>query len=659
MNLTGKSIPALFSLFMASCAYAGSFHPEEGPHLSGPLIQSINMDRSHYDEGNIARLFIHLNNRTGGNFSGSITATVTGRGRQVRTPIVRSVDALPQGQEMTVELDVPTTPMSSYQGYHVVLDATSSGRLIDEQATAIDFSPDWWTYPRQCWLVGAFSDWGEWKPEVIYGTSPEKNVSSLNAYHCNNLQFYNLLYRWHQPWSNEERYVNGDGETVEKPLMRRAMATAKALHMGSFFYFPLYAANIGIKPAVMEDGSGASISWGLFTNQCGLNGGTCSTADMKKFYANIGYMNPNNTEWQYYWAQQANKIIHEFGFDGIFIDTYGGISEALYDAQGRQVDFSHAYSSFITTVTGLTNAPMTLNPAGSWNEQDLVQSRREVFHFNERWNNPSDVGNFGDFWTRAQQIQSWASSRPHGIGMDWDLGMNKGPMQDKNCAINGGARYCTFNLPGVLYQEAAIMATGAHHDWIVDGQQSQGDGARFISNDDYPIGNMLPLPAGMAQAEYDYQSFGVAYEKLLRRDVRAPSLPAASITSGGSGSTTAQAGKIWLLQTTRPGFDMLHLLNYQQMNSASFNDVNDNAANAAAPQTTGPLSVKMYVTSGSALGWLFWASPDVRHGAPQTISYSPGQDSNGTYITFTLPSLSYWDMVWLENNVASSDYAVP
>jgi len=67
----------------------------------------------------------------------------------------------------------------------------------------------------------------------------------------------------------------------------------------------------------------------------------------------------------------------------------------------------------------------------------------------------------------------------------------------------------------------------------------------------------------------------------------------------------------------------------------------------------------MYYTSGGTLGDLYTASPDVNHGAPVKLSYATGSDSSGSYITFTLPSLKFWDMVWLENGAASSDYGTP
>lgn len=641
---------AIFLGFLA----AAPLTAHADPHLSGPLIQSINTDFSRYRGGEQIRMLVTLSNSTGAPFTGTVTGTVSGRGVQVGQPVSVAVTALPAGGLITTELRFPSS-RTNWQGYLVTLVAADqNGHQLDQESGAFDLSTDWWTYPRQCWVVGTYTDWGGWKPN-LFGT-PQQDLQSLNAYHCNNLQFYNMLYRWHKPWTDTLSWVNGDGQTISTDLIKRHISAAKTLRMGTLMYMPIYAANYGVSPGFTRDGSGAQLSWGMFTKACGSS---CTVSDLLKFNDKIAYMDPNNKDWQAYWGQQAELMRQHLGFDGMFIDTFGTINTALWNWEASRIIMDTTYSTFLKTVQGYVNGPMVLNPAGSYNEQDLVQSGRETYHFVERWNNPSDIGNFGDFLTKARQVWGLANRTPNNIGLDWDMGLNKTLGASKSCSINGGPIACTFNTPGVLYQEAAMLATGAHHAWIVDGQQNSGDGARFISNDDFPIGNMLSPKPDMVQGEYDYQTFGVAYEKLLRLNISASAAADPSITSGATGSTTAAAGKVWLFQNHRSGFDILHLLNYQQMSATSFSDVNDNAANAAAPTATGALQVKMYYTSGATLGGLYTASPDVNHGAPVKLTYAAGSDASGGFITFTLPSLKYWGMVWLENGVAGSDYATP
>lgn len=647
-----------FKLLFSSLFLFGGAAYAAVPTLSSNIIQGINTDKAFYQVNDEAHVSVYLNNKTGASFSGNITATVYGRGVQVGEPINASISAIAAGASSNVLLRIPVSQQANYQGYLVKIVVTnSSGTQIDQQSTAIDESPDWWTYPRQCWFAGAFTNWGGWNPSTIYG-DPESDVDGLNAMKCNNIQVYNVLYRWHQPYPGDETYTNGDGEDISVNLLREAIASAKKRDMGTLMYMPIYSANKGIAPTFQNDGSGVSLDWAAFTNDCGSTS-SCTVSDVwDDTFSNIAIMNGNNTNWQEYWARQAKNWQKYLGFDGMFGDTYGTINTPLWDNTGTRITNDTMYSSFITNITNRTNMPMVINPAGSYNEQDLVQSGREAYHFVERWNNSSDIGNFGDFLTKARQVWGWANRKPNNIGLDWDMGLNKTLGASSTCSINGGSTACTFNTPGVLYQEAADLATGAHHAWIVDGQQNQGDGVRYISNDDFPIGNMLSPDAAMTQGEYDYQTFGVAYEKLLRLNISASTLADPTITSGATGSTTAAAGKVWLFQNHRSGFDILHMLNYQQMSATSFSDVNDNAANAAEPTMTGAVQVKMYYTTGGTLGDLYVASPDVNHGVSEKLSYTTGSDASGSFITFTVPSLKYWDMIWLENDVSNSDYAV-
>jgi dextranase len=44
---------------------------------------------------------------------------------------------------------------------------------------------------------------------------------------------------------------------------------------------------------------------------------------------------------------------------------------------------------------------------------------------------------------------------------------------------------------------------------------------------------------------------------------------------------------------------------------------------------------------------VFVASPDVDHGAAHELAAIAGTDQRGSYVSFTVPSLEYWDLIWL------------
>ena len=631
------------------------------PHLTGPLIQSLNTDKATYSFGETAQMTVTFKNTSGSDYTGNLVVTMYGRGVKIGNPITTSVPTVKQGATASVVIPIPLSQNSKWQGYYVDVSAQdNTGKELDRQATALDESPDWVVYPRQCWGVGAYTSWGGWKPPLFKG--PKTDIHSLNAYHCNNIQIYNVLRRWHNPYNGQETYDNGDGQTISQALIRQQVTTAHAHRMGTYAYMPAYSANTGVAPDFTKDYSGAKLEWGAFKNNCGATK-SCTVADLwNSSFDKIGVMNLNNKDWQVYWTTQAVRWMSAMGFDGMFADTYGTIMQALWDWWGNRLINDTMYSSFLSTYRALTPKRIIMNPAGAYGEEDMVRANIEDYHFNERWNNPTDVDNFGTFSDIAFNVWDWSRRIPNALGLDWDMGMNKNRMSDGACDFNGGSQKCYFNLPGVLYQEAAILATGAHHAWIVDGEMADGNGARFISNDDFPIGNMLTPSSDMVQAEFDYQSFGVAYEKLLRSNIARPYLkdPALPQNAGALvGSTTAAVGQLWLHQVHRSGFDILHILNHSTLSQISFKDVNDNTSTAAAPTKISSFAVKMYVTGPAKLGTLYTATPDKDHGRAMTLSYTTGSDSRGTYITFQAPDLLYWRMFWIENNLDTSDYATP
>jgi dextranase len=172
--------------------------------------------------------------------------------------------------------------------------------------------------------------------------------------------------------------------------------------------------------------------------------------------------------------------------------------------------------------------------------------------------------------------------------------------------------------------DATMFAAGAYHVYLADGD-------RFVSNI-YVPGPQLLMSAAAIQSEYDYQTFGVAMEKLLRGAVSDSPQPA-MITSGATGGSTGAAGQVYVLPKIRSGLQILHLLNYSRLSTIANQDTN---ANQPAPVRLGAIGVKMYY-SGTLTGNnpLWFASPDVNHGAPQSLSYTKGSDGTGTFITFT------------------------
>lgn len=147
-----------------------------------------------------------------------------------------------------------------------------------------------------------------------------------------------------------------------------------------------------------------------------------------------------------------------------------------------------------------------------------------------------------------------------------------------------------------------------------------------------------PLQKGMVN---DY-NFLTAYENLLR-DGLSDNGNVISLPGGPTTSTTGAPGSVWTFARSKSGTDVIHLINMLNLTSSDWMDTN---ANKVAPTIQPNVVTKYYYGTGTPTSVLL-ASPDINGGATQSLAFTTGSDAGGAYVQFTVPSLNYWDMVWV------------
>jgi hypothetical protein len=196
----------------------------------------------------------------------------------------------------------------------------------------------------------------------------------------------------------------------------------------------------------------------------------------------------------------------------------------------------------------------------------------------------------------------------------------------------------TLDTTSVQLEDAAIAASGASHI-----EMSQGDemlSAPYFPDHDKQMSNSL------RSWMKDYYDFITGYENLLYGpDVH-------SVDSGGqfvqiAGVATsggASANTVWTDVKKTSTDDVVHLINLLN------NDGNWRPAGKNTPPTQSNLAVKYYIGPDETPTAVHVASPDSAHGTSTSLSYTLGTDSNGRYISFTVPSLQNWDMVYIDRS---------
>ncbi|WP_428484409.1 glycoside hydrolase family 66 protein [Rhodopila sp.] len=627
-------------LAIAFLTLLASASAQASPSLTGPLINAVTTDAQSYTAGQVAHVIATLVNNTGSVFSGNLAGVMSGRGRVVGATSTSSVTALAIGAAQTVDLAFQIPAGVNDHGYLVSLTATSGATTVDMAGAALEASADWATYPRECFVTN-----------FTAGTSTQALVAGLNAWHCNVLQFYDDNFKHHLPYSPNLAWPNLSNTMISRTVLESYIGAAHAKRMAVFNY-TLWN---GAYPNFSTDGTGPSLSWGMFATNCAPS---CTLANMAGTPSNGGSgglfpagwaapwlaeMDPTNAAWISYFETVNAPFIRNLGYDGLQIDTLGDPGK-VYNASGNVINMTTALSGFQNAVRSALNTRGVINNVSGWDEADVATNAQQDFYYRETHPEFGDTPYYPSINGLTATVRSFTNK-----GIDLPIYMDDTYSNTASCISGGGSTPCYFNLPGLLYIDATIFAAGAYHVYLADGD-------RFISNIYVPGAQLLMSPAAM-QSEYDYQTFGVAMEKLLRSAVSDATQPAA-ITSGATGGSTGAAGQVYLLPKIRPGLQILHLLNYSQLPS---NGIQDTNANQPAPTRLGAIGIKMYYSgtlTGSNLLW--FASPDVNHGTPQSLSYAKGSDATGTYITFTAPSLLYWDMVWLElDGLSTSDYTMP
>jgi len=65
------------------------------------------------------------------------------------------------------------------------------------------------------------------------------------------------------------------------------------------------------------------------------------------------------------------------------------------------------------------------------------------------------------------------------------------------------------------------------------------------------------------------------------------------------------------------------------------------------PEIQENLKVKFY--TDRKISSVYLCSPDFSNCESLSLSHDKGTDSNGKYIEFTVPSLQYWDMIYMKS----------
>ncbi|MGA2168146.1 MAG: glycoside hydrolase family 66 protein [Terracidiphilus sp.] len=597
---------------------------------SAGFIGSLSTDAARYAPGSTATIYVNLTNTTGASESGDVAINVTQLGSLQATLPAQAFSLVNGGTDTLTFTWV--TPTTDFQGYSVEVTATNSANsVLGSMNSAIDVSSTWTKFPRYGY-VGTY-------PDQATATSSGE-IAQLNKYHINGIQFYDWQWKHHVPLagtvaSPAASWIQVDNETNYRQTVLDYITAAHTYGMSAMNYNLIYGAWAGYE----TDGSGVNSQWGLYQNSNGTDQVNINFTSIDWATPYIYVFDPGNTSWQnYIYGQEAN-VFAAYPFDGWHADQLGSTG---YTYTGTLVtpNLPAEYASFLDGAKTALKKTIVFNAASGNGLPNVLAD--EDFAYVECW--PSANGGTQNTYNDLKAVIDSINSSNPGQGvvlpayMDYSYALNLG-----NSGQSG-----MFNTPGVLLTDAAIFASGASHLELGDGAGGS-PGLDMLDNEYFPDEDLTPSTSLLNTLQV-YYDFDVEYETLLRGGLTNNSN--AISLNGVESSSSASADAVWAFAKNNDG---IHMLNFINLIGEANVDWRDDSANYPVPSPQTNVAVRYYYGSGK-IGSVFWASPDTNNGRMTSLSFTTGQDTVGSYVSFTLPSLVYWDMVYISpTSIAPSE----
>uniref|UniRef100_UPI000362F3B6 glycoside hydrolase family 66 protein n=1 Tax=Spirosoma panaciterrae TaxID=496058 RepID=UPI000362F3B6 len=187
-----------------------------------------------------------------------------------------------------------------------------------------------------------------------------------------------------------------------------------------------------------------------------------------------------------------------------------------------------------------------------------------------------------------------------------------------------------FNPAGVLLTDAVIFAFGGSHLEL---------GEHMLGKEYFPNAN-LAMSDELKTSLIHYYDFLVAYQNLLR-DGGTFNSPV--ITAGDTqlklNTWPPQAGQVSAIGKLVGNRQIIHLINFSNSSDVLWRD---ETGTRTVPKTiTLP---RFNLVPDKPVKKIWFASPDYNAGAATSLTFS----QSSIAVSFTLPSLQYWDMVVVE-----------
>ena len=526
-------------------------------------------------------------------------------------------------------------PKEDYRGYLLeVRLSDQTGQRLASETIGVDVSSNWVKFPR----YGYVCQYGE-------DEAAEEKIARMNRYHINAVEYYDWHALHHEPLpptaTKEDPGVWEDwsGRRIFGETIQRYLKAAQKRNMVNMAYNMIYAGTDSFVETV--DGKpGRGSQWQIFfapDNERGEGAFSFSMGQSPSGNGNLYFMNPLNPDWQNYIFTKQKQVFEVLEFDGWHGDTvgdWGRMTDASgnplgMDEEGNPIyEVKETYRQFLNEAKkALGDYYLSFNPVGAQGIEQANTSMVDVL-YTEFW--PWDTDRDGvPYVTYASLAAEVERAREESKPYSFD---SKGKSLVVKAYINYNSTKSTMNLPGVLLCDSAVYAAGGS-------RLELGNGNHMLHVEYYPD-DTIPMGEELEQQMEKLADFTVAYENLLR-DGQEPVARTVKIEEQPV-SPDGQYDTIWAYTKADETYEILHLINLLGTDSAWRDEVGEKPAPASVSNLTVAYYTEREVTQ------VRLASFSIEGGTSQELEFEVGEDEAGRYVSFSVPELTYWDLIYMQ-----------
>jgi dextranase len=579
------------------------------------LISDVFPTKSRYVPGDSVELQVDLDGKIEN--GDKLTASLYDLGRQVATCLES-----PLSSGVTRAVLVCSPPAEDFHGYLVVVHLLSnSNENLGERETAFDVASDWKRFPRYGYLA-------HYKKND--GARPAQWIDELNRFHINGLQFYDFQYRHDQPLAGTvsapaPSWPDIANREIDKSIIDQFIVQAHHRNMMAMAYNASYSS---FADTLTRAKNPLPLNWAVWPDPTTpRTPESVKSLSMPAHWATtkLLYMNQNYGPWQNYLFGQMRDLFTVYNFDGWHIDTFGERSAYAYN--GSLVDYIGGMHTFIDHAQAALNKRIVMNAVNTYGQELNARSAAD-FVYSEFWEGHESLSSIQKM---SEQIHNTNPQKSFVIAAYVNRSADGKP---------GTGGKIEFNSSAVLLADSAIFAAGAAHIEL-------GDGDRMLSSEYFPADTRLLVSPELHAKLRHYYDFMTAYELYLRGDIK--SIPLNVRAESYKTSLNAEPGALWTLSRKCGDLTLMHVINLTGLKDSNWRDSTN--SRTAPPKLH---DVKASVAMDTSIGSVGWASPDVDGGRFHELPFESKLDGTRFQISFSLPSLEYWDMIVLKPSLSDA-----